>query len=232
MGDPTSPPSRPTPARPDTPAIPARWGFLKGFLTGAAIEIPALAATVWVLGRAGFGDPDADFMRIVRLTTVFAGLAALLTAGGIGRLAAYASVDGGRRRAAFVAARAHAIASAGLVLIATVPYGNLPTDPWGWLPIPAAGLVAGAVCGALIGVVCGGAAPVGLSDVWSIAKKPSEAIRQLLSPDDIVKLGSALKARTTNLFEGIFDPAPLPPKPPPPEPKPDESAPRDTPSDR
>lgn len=206
-------PAEPTrPSRAEVPGIPARWGFVKGLLTGAAIEIPAVAATVWVLASLGIGDPDAGFMRIIRLTTVFAGIAALLTAGGIGRLAAHASAVGGRRRAVFVAARAHAVASAGLVLIATVPHGHLPLASWDWLPIPLAGMVTGALCGALIGAVCGGTAPVGLSDVWWLAKKPSEALGKLLSPDDLVKLGAALRTRTTTLFEGMFDPAPLPPK--------------------
>jgi hypothetical protein len=198
--------------RGEIPAIPARWGFFKGLLTGAAIEIPVLATTVWGLSRFGVGDPDAGFMRIIRLTTVFAGIAALLTAGGIGRLAASASAVGGRRRAVLVSARAHAVASAGLVMIATIPHGHLPDSSWAWLPMPLAGLVAGALCGALIGAVCGGQAPVGFAEVWSIARKPGDAIRQLLSPEDIIKLGAALRTRTTHLFEGIFEPAPLPPK--------------------
>jgi hypothetical protein len=181
-------------------AIPAylpRWGFFKGFLTGAVVEVPALAGAVWVLAQLGIGDPDVSFMRIIRLTTVFAGIASVLTAAGIGRLAAHASMLGGRRRALWVAARAHAIASAGLVLIAAIPHGHLPTQHAQWLAFPAAGLVVGALCGVLIGAVCSGVAPVGIAEVWSLAKRPSEALRHLLAPED--------------LFEGMFDPAPLPP---------------------
>jgi hypothetical protein len=188
-----------------------RWGFWKGLLTGAAIEVPVLSATVWALAQLGFGNPDVPVMTIVRLTTVFAGVAALLTAGGIGRLAAYASVDGGRRRAMWVAARAHAVAGAGLVLIAAIPHGQLPGRSMDWLAFPAGGLVAGAACGVLIGVVCGGTAPVELADVWSLARKPSEALRSWLDPRELVRLGAAVRHRTTNLFEGMFDPAPLPP---------------------
>ncbi|HVK88651.1 MAG TPA: hypothetical protein VM513_31245, partial [Kofleriaceae bacterium] len=218
---------------PGEPArLPARWGFSKGLLTGAAIEIPALAATVWLLAQAGFGDPDVSFMHVIRLTAAFAGIAALLTAGGIGRLAAHAAVHG-RRRAMWVAARAHAAASAGLLIIAAIPHGVMPqalarfrheiVDPfetvapdvapsiWAWLLVPGAGLVVGALCGALIGAVCGGAAPVGLSDVWSLARRPTDALGQLLGPKDIAKLGAALRTRTTHLFEGIFEPAPKPP---------------------
>ncbi|HET7505088.1 MAG TPA: hypothetical protein VFK02_28915 [Kofleriaceae bacterium] len=188
-----------------------RWGFFKGLLTGAAIEVPALTGAVWVLAQLGIGNPDVPAMRIMRLTTVFAGVAALFTAGGIGRLSAYASIDGGRRRAMFVAARAHAAASTGLVLIAAIPHGHLPGHSLEWLAFPAAGLVTGAVCGLLIGFVCGGAAPVELADVWSLARKPSEALRSWLDPRELVRLGAAVRHRTTNLFEGMFEPAPPPP---------------------
>jgi len=185
-------------------------------LTGAAIEVPALTGAVWGLAQLGIGNADAPVMRIMRLTTVFAGLAALFTAGGIGRLAAYASIDGGRRRAMFVAARAHAVASAGLVLIAAIPQGRLPGHSLTWLAFPAAGSVAGVACGVLIGLVCGGTAPVEFADVWSLARRPSEALRSWLDPRELVRLGAAVRHRTTNLFEGMFEPAPPPPdaKPP------------------
>ena len=193
-------------------------------LTGVAVEVPALSATVWVLAWLGYGNADVPFMRILRLTTVFAGVAAIFTAGGIGRLAAYASIDGGRKRAMFVAARAHAVASAGLVVIAAIPHGQLPDRSADWLAFPAAGLVAGAACGALIGLVCGGAAPVELSDVWSLARRPSVALRGWLDPRELVRLGAAVRHHTSNLFEGMFDPAPPPPtsdvKPPAPDPQP------------
>ncbi len=195
-----------------------RWAFWKGLFTGAAIEIPLLALAVWTLARLGIGNPDAGLMRIVRFTTVFAGAAALLTAGGIGRVAAYALVDlgGHRRRAILRAVRAHAAASAGLVVIAAIPHGQLPGTPSHWLAFAAAGLVCGAVAGALIGFVCTSQTSlVQLADVWSLARKPRVALRTLLDPDDLVRLGSVLRARTTNLFEGIFDPAPPPPKTPP-----------------
>lgn len=245
MADPTPPPVSPrTPPEIGTtapaplpraerlPSAPAPWGFWKGLLTGAAIEIPALSVTVWLLARFGVGDPDVGFMQIMRLTTVFAGVAAVLTAAGVGRLAAHASGDGGRRRAVFVAARAHAVAGAGLAIIAAIPHGHVPATSLGFIPIAIAGMACGAMCGALIGAVCGGVAPLGFADVWSLAKKPSEALRYLLGPEDIVKLGSALRTRTTNLFEGIFEPGAKPPDastpattPPPPEPaKPGEPA--------
>jgi hypothetical protein len=188
-----------------------RWGFWKGLLTGVAIEVPALTAAVWGLAQLGYGNADAPVMRILRLTTVFAGVAAVFTAGGIGRLAAYASIDGGRRRAVFVAARAHAAASAGLVLIAAIPHGQLPGHSLDWLAFPAGGVVVGAACGALIGLVCGGTAPVELADVWSLARRPSEALFNWLDPRELVRLGAAVRHRTSSLFEGMFDPAPPPP---------------------
>jgi hypothetical protein len=210
MPDPESKPVNPRiPA-----AFPPRWGFFKGFLTGAVIEVPALASGVWLLARLGIGNPDAPFMRMLRLAVVFAGIAAVLTAAGIGRLAAYASVDrvgGGRRRAMAVAARAHAAAGVGLLLIAAIPVGHMPGHSLAWLAYPLAGGAVGAVCGAAIGLVCGGAAPVGIADVFALARTPGAALRQLLDPEDLVKLGAAVRQRTTHLFEGMFEPAKRPP---------------------
>jgi len=193
------------------PVYKPRWGFWKGMLAGVAIEVPALTGAVWVLAQLGIGNPEVSVMRIMRLTTVFAGVAALFTAGGIGRLAAYASIDGGRRRAVFVAARAHAVASAGLVLIAAIPHGQLPGHSLAWLAFPVGGAVVGVACGALIGLVCSGPAPVDLSDVWSLARLPSVALRHWLDPRELVRLGAAVRHHTSHLFEGMFDPAPPPP---------------------
>ena len=167
------------------------------------------------ISRVGIGASDAGLMRIMRLTTVFAGLAALLTAGGIGRLAAQAFADGGRRHALIRAARAHAVASAGLVLIAAIPHGQLPAHPLGYLAFLAAGLVTGAVCGLVIGAVCSGQTPVNLTDVWSIARKPSAALRNLLESEDLVRIGTALRTRTSTMFDGMFEPATAAPPPTP-----------------
>ena len=215
-------------------AFPPRWGFFKGLLTGAVIEVPAFAIGVWLLARFGVGDRNEPFMKILRLTAVFAGVAALLTAAGIGRLAAFASVDkiGGRRHAMRVAAQAHAAAGAGLLLIAAIPHGHLPEGVLGWLAIFAMGGLVGAGCGATIGVICGGAAPVRIGDVMAAAiKRPGEALRQLLDPEDLIKLGAAVRQRTTQMLGGMFEPAQKPPVEKPPEqlalgsthgPKPDE----------
>jgi hypothetical protein len=206
-------PNKPSSTPRVSAAFPPRWGFFKGFLTGAVIEVPALAAGVWVLARLGIGDPQIGFMRILRLTTVFAGIAAVFTAGGIGRLAAHASVDkvGGRVRAIYIAARAHAAAGAGLIFIAAIPHGHFPNRSIAWLAIPLVGMVFGALCGVVIGTVCGGAAPVRIADVMALARKPSDALRQLLDPEDLLRIGAAVRDRTTHLFEGMFEPAQRPP---------------------
>jgi hypothetical protein len=112
-----------------------------------------------------------------------------------------------------VAARAHAAASIGLILIAAIPVGHMPGHSLRWLAYPFIGGAVGAICGAAIGVVCGGAAPVGIADVFALARTPGAALRQLLDPEDIVKLGSALRQRTTHLFEGMFEPSKRPPEP-------------------
>lgn len=195
------------------PTAPPRWGFFKGLLTGSVIEVPALAAGVWLLGRLHATNPDVDFMRILRLTAVFAGIAAMLTAAGIGRRAAWASVDavGGRRHAMIVAARTHAAASAALIVIATIPQGHLPDHARGWLLIPLVGALVGAACGALIGAICGGASPLHLGDVLELARTPGHALSQLLDPKDLLKLGNRMRSRTRTLFQGMFDPADKPP---------------------
>lgn len=204
-------------------AFPPRWAFLKGFVVGAVISVPAHASGVWLLARLGVGDPAVSFMQLLRMTTLFAGVAGVLTAAGIGRLAAYASIEkrGGRRRAVWVAARAHAAASVGLVLIAAIPHGQLPDAGIGWLAYVGMGVAIGMACGAVLGVVCGSSAHVRIGDVMAAAiKRPSEALRQLLDPDDLIKLGAAVRHRTSQMFEGIFEPAERPPPDPgaPPEP--------------
>jgi hypothetical protein len=93
-------------------------------------------------------------------------------------------------------------------LIATLPHGDLPLHPLGFIPIPLVGLVTGAACGALIGAVCGGQSPVGISEVLSLARRPGEALRHLLSPDDIIRLGQVVRERAATAFEGMFEPAP------------------------
>jgi hypothetical protein len=189
-----------------------RWAFWKGLGTGALIEIPLISLAVWALARLGVGDPGAPIMSVVRQTAMFAGPAALLTAGGIGRLAADASATGSRPRAVYRAARAHAVASAALVMIAAIPRGQLPAEAAGWLAFVAAGAVAGAIAGVLIGAVCTAhAALVPLADVWSLARRPRAVLRTWLDPEDLLRLGAALRARTTNLFDGIFEPAAPPP---------------------
>ena len=140
------------------------------------IEVPAIAGVVWALARLGIGNPEVPALSVLRLTAAFAGLAALVIAGGTGRLAAATAPIGGRARAVFVAARAHAVASPALVLIAAIPHGQLPAVGAAWLAYLGGGIVAGAACGAVIGVVCSGAAPVDIGDVWSLARRPSEAL--------------------------------------------------------
>jgi hypothetical protein len=184
------------------------------------IEVPALAGGVWLLGHLGATNPHADFMRVLRLTAVFAGIAAILTAAGIGRRAAWASVDaiGGRRHAVAVAARTHAAASAALMVIATIPQGHLPDHARGWLIILIVGALVGAGCGAVIGAVCGGASPLHLGDVLELARTPGHALSQLLDPKDLVRLGTRMRSKTRQVFQGMFDPA---------EKRPDEEKPPD-----
>lgn len=198
----------------DFPRIfPARWGFWKGLGAGAVVEIPAISGSVWLSGWL-IGRPAAPFANILRLTALFAGVAALLTAGGIGRLAAYSPISksrGGRYRAALVAARAHAVASLALVFIAALPHRHLPAHIAGWLALFGIGALIGAGTGAAIGLICSGPAPVGIADVVALARKPGHALHELIDPEDLRHLGAALRDRTEQLLTGMFEPVQPPP---------------------
>ncbi len=200
----------------EIPLISPRWGFFKGLVVGAIVEVPAFTGALWWLGRQKLLAPS-EFMHLLRLTATFAGVAALLTAGGIGRVAANASIRGrgGRLRSTYVAAATHAVAGIGLAVIAAVA-GELFTPAHAtWIWTGMAGLVAGATCGALVGVTCGGASPIRATDLYALARKPTDALFQILDPEDLVRLGTKVKDRatqvTTNLVDGLFDPAELPP---------------------
>lgn len=196
-------------------AFPARWGFAKGLVVGAVVEVPAIAGLLWLLAQGGMGDSAVPFARLLRFTALFAGTAGILTAGGVGRLAAHASTAGGRRRAMVVAARAHAVAALGLVLIAALPHRHLPATVIGWLTVCAGGAVVGAGIGAVIGFVCSGPAPVGIADVVALARTPGHALQQLVDPADLRQLGATLRDRTEDLLTGMFEPAAPPPAEPP-----------------
>lgn len=165
-------------------ARPPRWGFFKGAAVGLLVGIPAIAATVWLLARAGRGDPALGLTRAIRFTVVFAGLATVLAAGGVGRLAAVASVDGrgGKYRPVWVGARTFAVAGAGLTIIAAIPHGHLPYDRWPWVLMALGGAAAGAVVGAAIGLAAGGPPPLTLHDVLDMARRPTDALRELIDP--------------------------------------------------
>jgi hypothetical protein len=137
---------------------PPAYAFSKGALLGAVLVIPAMAAAVFVLARFGIGDGAAPFSRALEAAVMFAGVPAILTAGGVGRLAARAVIapdKGTVGRGIGAAALAFAAAGAGLVLLAAIPLGHLPEQPVRWLWVGAAGAVAGAMAGAVIGLWAG-----------------------------------------------------------------------------
>lgn len=158
---------------------PPPFAFWKGAAVGAVVILPLVAATVWVLAHLGIGDRTVPWIVDLRFTAIFAGVATVLTAGGIGRLAAQASVEGegGLKRAIWIGARTQAVAGAGLVVLAAIPHGHLPHHHATWIWYGVAGVIAGAGGGAVIGVFCGGPAPVTLSDVVAVARWPADALR-------------------------------------------------------
>jgi hypothetical protein len=175
-------------------------------ITGAVLVVPVIAGCVWLLGRMGYAHPTLPILKAIRSTAVFAGVAAILTAGGVGRIAAQAAMDDAatRKKPLVVAARAFAVAGAGLTVIAAIPHGHVP-DHWsGWLAIMAFGALAGAVCGLAIGAICGGAAQLGLTDVMALARWPTDALRALLEPEDLAAAAQSGRRRRRITFPFLF----------------------------
>lgn len=138
-------------------------GFGKGAALGVLVVIPLISLGIWTATRAGIGDQRPSMIEIVRLVVVFAGIPALATAGGVGRLAAQASAERGRGRgrgrAMWVAARAMALGGVALIVVGAIPVGAVPESEPGWVALAAIGLVAGAGGGVLLGLACAGDMP-------------------------------------------------------------------------
>ena len=197
--------------------------------------IPALATTVWLLAKLGIGDPELHLLRAIRVTALFAGVATLITAGGVGRLAAQASIDAlpamgsparheeaeaaSRRRPLIVAAKTFAVAGAGLTIIAVIPHAHVPESVLGWLAIAVAGAFTGAVCGVVIGAVCGG---TNVLDVMALARWPTEVLRQLLEPEDLAAATKSRPRKRRITFPFLFGPRPEDTPPPAPAASPSE----------
>jgi hypothetical protein len=146
-------------------------------------------------------------MTVVRMTSLFAGLPALLTSGGIGRLAAHESMTRRRRGAIGHAAGVHALAGMLLTLIAALPHGHLPGTPAAWAALGALGALAGALCGLVIGVACTGAPPRQVTEMLSLVKRPGLTLRQLIESEDLGRIGAAVRHRASLMFDGLLDPA-------------------------
>jgi hypothetical protein len=136
-----------------------RGAFVRGAITGLVLAVPATAAVVYLLSRHGIGgDATAPFARVIAFTAVFAGLPALLSAGGIGRVAARAATGNVRRplAAAILAAMLpFGAAVAGLVFLTIVPLGALPATAEDWAIAAGAGVGAGIACGVVLGLWIG-----------------------------------------------------------------------------
>jgi hypothetical protein len=139
-------------SRPVLVRLPPPYAFLKGSILGLVVLIPLTALALLLLAQIGIGDRDASYVTLIAFVAVFAGLPAILTAGGIGRVAARTAIARGHARAVAVAALDAAIAGAGLVLLAIVPLGEVPSSLGHWLWISGLGAVAGALGGAVIGL--------------------------------------------------------------------------------
>lgn len=172
---------------------------------GGIVEIPALSGATFLLAK--LVGSQAPAMEIVRTTTLFAGLPALLTAGGLGRLAAHECTRRSRRGAILYTCAVHAVAGVLLVLIAAIAQDLWPTSPSAWLALGGVGALAGAAAGAAVGAVCAGATPRQVTDVLSLVKLPAATLRQLIESEDLGRFGAAVRHRASLVFDGLLEPA-------------------------
>ncbi|MCL4225133.1 MAG: hypothetical protein KJZ91_11780 [Myxococcales bacterium] len=134
--------------------------------------IPAVAIAVRAAAGLGVLEQGQGLIATLRMTLVFAGLATVVTTGGVARLAAAAYVERGRAGAVVVAARALAAGGAALTLVAAIPHGGLPTSHAGWVGLAAVGAVAGAAAGAVVGLAAGGALPA-VRELGAVWRRPT-----------------------------------------------------------
>jgi hypothetical protein len=139
-------------------AIP-RGAFVRGAMIGLVVGLPAIAGIAFLLSFLEIGgDPTAPFARVIAFASVFAGIPALISAGGIGRLVARASAANPQRPVAaaiFAAVLPFAAVGAGLAILTIVPLGAIPATPADWAMTAGAGAVAGIVAGAILGMWIG-----------------------------------------------------------------------------
>jgi hypothetical protein len=136
-----------------------RDAFLRGAIVAMMVALPATAGAAMFLSSIDVGgDPLAPFERVLAFAAVFAGVPALISIGGVGRLAARASAFAPRRRtAAAISAALPACGAigAGLTILTLVPLGAVPASTEDWALAAGAGVVAGFVPGAILGLWIG-----------------------------------------------------------------------------
>lgn len=152
------PPTREVRARTETAALPVPpppFGFLKGAVLGLVLLLPLAALACYLLARIGIGDPDTSYTQVISFVAVFGGLPGILSAGGVGRVAARTAVAprrGGTGWSILVSAAACTVIGAGVVILSVVPLGEVPTTSERWLWITGFGGGAGLMCGIMIGL--------------------------------------------------------------------------------
>jgi hypothetical protein len=132
-----------------------RGTFWLGGFAGLALALPLV--TLVVLGFArhmGVPDAEASIDRVAMIALVFAGLPALVSGGGVARVAAHRMAERGISSIR-VAAQTMAVAGLGLTLLVALPEGELATHRLQWIPLLLMGALAGAATGIAIGILVG-----------------------------------------------------------------------------
>ena len=133
---------------------PPRGAFIKGALLGFVAGIPLFAGLAYALTLLGLRGFSVSFEYAFTTVAALCSIPLILSAGGVGRLAARAAIAperGGLTASVIAAARALAVAGVGITLIALIALGGFPQEPRAWALASGFGLVGGAALGALIG---------------------------------------------------------------------------------
>lgn len=128
--------------------------FARGALVGLVWMIPALAILLHAVAHWGTADVQPSLAFTLSITAGFAGLPAMLLAGGTARWTlrvASRPGAGSPGRAIRSAVLSTAVIGIGLGVLAAVPLRCLPQPPANWIWVTAAGILAGAMGGFLLG---------------------------------------------------------------------------------
>ena len=143
-------------------AMAPRWAFWRGVVVGLTLGVPAVAAATWLVAHHLEAPNVLGFDRSLLFACIFAGLPAMVTGGGVARVAARRSIRYAQEspmravtQASMAAARNYAVAGIAHVFLTAIPLGLLSSNRPQWVWWITAGALQGAMVGAVIGLWVG-----------------------------------------------------------------------------